>query len=220
MVIADEEQDNVDCDNNDNDETDLIPPSNVNRNSNGDLILTPDDFDDFVTSCNDPDLFVNDISNINQHQLTDHDAISNLWDTTNAGEFAYAVQGDEEEKKGAMKDITINGHVILNQCGCLLTRKRHMIKGNKKHNYFIQKLCAISVGSSIPLMYPEAMLFPSIFWKSVDESLAIAGAIPAPLLSESISSTFGFAFIPDHVCSRLSNPSMNTSTDFHYTSFC
>ena len=129
------------------------------------------------------------------------------------------ILGDEEEKKGVMSDITINGHVILNQCGCLLTRKRHMIKGNNKHSYFIQKLCAISVGASIPLMYPEAMLFPSIFWKSTDDSLEIAGAIPAPLISESIS-TFGFASIPDHVRSRLSNPSMNTSSDFHYTSFC
>ena len=39
---------------------------------------------------------------------------TNLWESTNTGEFVYEVQGDEHEKKGIKKDITINGHVILN----------------------------------------------------------------------------------------------------------
>ena len=206
-LVVEEEQDYR---NEDYDEIDLIS-DRVRRNDNNDgLLLSPDDFDDFVTSCNDNHDITND----------DLDIISkNLWESTNTGEFVYEVEGNEDEKKGIMNDITINGHVVLNQCGCLLTRKRHMIKGNKKQNYFIQKLCAISTGASIPLMYPEGMLFPSIFWKSAMDSLSIVGAIPSPLLSECVS-MFGFASIPEHVRSRLSNPSMNTSTDFHYTSFC
>ena len=213
-LVVEEEQD---IDNEDYDEIDLVH-EHIGRNNDNGLILCPDDFDDFVTSCNDDyDTPVNRHHDNNDNDL---DIISKqLWDSTNTGEFVYEVEGDEDKKKGIMNDITINGHVILNQCGSLLTRKRHMIKGNKKQNYFIQKLCAISTGASIPLMYPEAMLFPSIFWKAAKDSLSIAGAIPSPLLSE-CASMFGFASIPEHVHSRLSNPSMNTSTDFHYTSFC
>ena len=48
---------------------------------------------------------------------------TNLWESTNTGEFVYEVQGDKHEKKCIKKDITINRHVILNQCGYLLTRK-------------------------------------------------------------------------------------------------
>ena len=118
-----------------------------------------------------------------------------------------------------MKDITINGHVILNQCGSLLTRKRHVVKGNTKQNYFIQKLCSKSVGETVPLMYPESTCFPSIFWKAAEDACSIVGAIPTPLLSES-TSRFGFESIPKHVRCRITNPSMNTSSDFHYTSFC
>ena len=121
--------------------------------------------------------------------------------------------------KGVKKDITLNVHILLNQCGCLLTRKNHLIKGDRKKTFFPQKLCSISIGSSIPLMYPEAMVFPSIFWKSTQDACSIVGAIPSPLLSESIKS-FGFASIPDHIRSRITNPSVTTNSDFHYTSFC
>ena len=68
-------------------------------------------------------------------------------------------------------------------------------------------------------MYPEAMVFPSTFWKSTQDTCSIVGAIPSPLLSECIKS-FGFASIPDHIRSRITNPSVTTNSDFHYTSFC
>ena len=139
-----------------------------------------------------------------------------LWDSTNTGEYVFEVEGDEDQMKGVKKDITLNGHILLNQCGSLLTRKKHLIKGTRKQNFFLQKLCSISIGSSIPLMYPEAMVFPSIFWKSAQDTCSIVGAIPSPLLNESIK-CFGFASISGHIRSRLTNPS---STNSQYTSFC
>ena len=106
-------------------------------------MLEVDDFDDYVTSTNDPD------DNINHDDIIQDNM--NMWDSTNTGEFIFDVQANDEfEKKGVCKDVTISGHVILNQCGCLLTRKRHMIKGSRKQNFFIQKLCAKSVGGSVP----------------------------------------------------------------------
>ena len=59
---------------------------------------------------------------------------TNFWESTNNSKFIYKVQGNEHEKKGIKKDITINRHVILNQCSCLLTKKKYLIKGSKKEN--------------------------------------------------------------------------------------
>ena len=63
------------------------------------------------------------------------------------------------------------------------------------------------------------MLFPSIFWKTANDNLSLVGAIPSPLLSDTISK-FGFASIPMHVRSRLTSPLCTTSTNHNYTSFC
>ena len=57
------------------------------------------------------------------------------------------------------------------------------------------------------------------FWKSEKDNYSIIGAIPFPLLSQSISK-FGFESIPLHVRSRLTLPFSTTSTDYHYVSFC
>ena len=182
----------------------------------GGLMLEPDDFDDFVTSLNDPDI---DTDNIGGNSEEQHDnavnEFTNLWDSTNTGEFILEVEGDEMGRKGVLNDITINGHVLLDQCGCLLTRKKHMVKGNKKEKFFLQKLCATSTGTSVPLVYPEATLFPSIFWKSSKDSTSILGAIPSSLLSEESAKSFGFASIPEHVRSRLTNISTTTREHFN-----
>ena len=63
-----------------------------------------------------------------------------------------------------MKDVTISGHVILHQCGSLLTRGNHLVNGSKMQKFIIQKLCSTVKGESVPLAYPDAMMFPSIFW--------------------------------------------------------
>ena len=191
--------------------------SRTKRREDSGLVLEVDDFDDYVTSTNDPDFDERSPDDQEEDPIVQNQF--QLWDSTNTGEYAFNVEGDIHEKKGVMKDMSINGHVIMNQCGCLLTRKKYLINGSNKQKFFIQKICATSVGSSVPLMYPEAMIFPSIFWKSAKDNCSIAGAIPAPLLSESIGK-FGFSSIPDHVRCRLTNPSLTTSSDHHYISFC
>ena len=93
----------------------------------------------------------------------------------------------------------------MNQCGTLLTRSKHQIKGSSKHNWFLQKIHSTSVGNSLPLLYPENMIFISSFFMSAGSDQAGLGAIPAPLLTQSIT-THGFSSIPQHVRSRLSCP--------------
>ena len=62
------------------------------------------------------------------------------------------------------------------------------------------------------------MLFPSIFWKASGDMNSLVGAIPAPLLNETMS-TFGFTDIAQHVRSRLSFAGCNTSINPRYITF-
>ena len=61
-------------------------------------------------------------------------------------------------------------------------------------------------------MYPEGILFPSIHWKMAIDNCSIVGAIPAPLLIESVLQ-FGFASIKQHIRARLTSSTSSTSSD-------
>ena len=78
----------------------------------GGLMLEPDDFDEFVTSSNDPDIDTDNIINSEESHDNDVNEFNNLWDSTNTGEFVFEVEGDETEKRGILNDIIINGHVL------------------------------------------------------------------------------------------------------------
>ena len=60
------------------------------------------------------------------------------------------------------------------------------------------------------------MLFPSIFWSMKEKSLV--GAIPASLLNDN-TARHGFASLPQHVRSRLTASSYQTSTNNRYTAW-
>lgn len=179
-------------------------------------------YDEYLTQTADPDFAFehgeDDDRGIVQEIDGQLDFEDNAYESTNAGEVLLSVNEDNE-RKGHYKDVTISGCTILNQCGSLLTRQRHQIKGRRKEKFFLQKINATSKGKSIPLLYPEAMLFPSIFYMAVLFNVcSIAGAIPSPLLSSCIGQ-FGFASIPSHARSRLTNASCATSTDYRYVAF-
>ena len=71
--------------------------------------------------------------------------------TTNDGELSEVI--DEENKYGGkFGNIGIYGHLILNQCGTLLTRKKYHIKVSSIHN-FLLRFCVTIRGFSITLMY-------------------------------------------------------------------
>ena len=67
------------------------------------------------------------------------------------------------------------------------------------------------------LLYPEGMLFPSIFWRMYEGS--IVGAIPATLLNEN-ASKYGFANIAQHTRCRLTSSGYQTSTNASYITWC
>ncbi len=119
------------------------------------------------------------------------------------------------------KETFVGCHVILNNCGMLLARRGHKLKGSKIQQRFLQCIVARNVSKSVPLLYPEALLFPSIFWKQNDVDLAPLGAIPCCLLAhDSTLNNNGFASLINHFRSRITNSDLLTSTDPRYISFC
>ena len=84
---------------------------------------------------------------------------------------------------------------------------------------FLQRIVVTNHGSSVPLMYPEGILFPSIHWKTAPDNCSIIGCLPVPLLIET-SNGSRFASIQCHVRSRLTNSSCATSMDVRYCAHC
>ena len=71
--------------------------------------ITTDEMDEFVTSADTVD-------------HNEEDIITDNIPTTDFGEYAYTIEDDSP------KGSNINGHVILNQCGSILTRKDSTIE--------------------------------------------------------------------------------------------
>lgn len=67
------------------------------------------------------------------------------------------------------------------------------------------------------MLYPELMLFPSIFYYITNDGV-ISETIPSPLLTERIKQ-FGFESLPQHIRSRLTSCTFATGTDPRYIPF-
>ena len=175
-------------------------------------IIEVDDIDNFLINTEDTDFLTIDDNDMDTNNHLDYIP------TTNAGQVAMEIE-EQTKYGGSFSNIKVSGHVLLNQCGTLLTRKKHQIKGSSAHHFFLQRICATKEFTCVPLVYPEGVLFPSIHWYTAPDKCSIVGSIPAPLLTESIRK-FGFASIPLHVRTRLTFASSTTSTDPRYCSHC
>ena len=88
-----------------------------------------------------------------------------------------------------------------------------MERSQRQHN-FLQKLIANRGNTTIPLVYPEAMAFPSIFWDSMFDG-SVIGAIPTVLLVNAATlKRFGYVTLHNQFQTRLMDTSLLTSTDF------
>ena len=133
--------------------------------------------------------------------------------------FPTTLAGDEPFQ--VIEDVNkyhyVNGHVIMNQCGSLLNRNDKEIIGYRSQKYFLQRLASVCTKMTIPLLYVEGMLFPSIFWSMDTRSGAILGSIPSGLLTTNTS--HGFASMKSHARCRLTLPGTCTSTNPSYVAF-
>ena len=169
-------------------------------------LISNDHYDNFATESHNPD---------GPNEENDEDANDLSFDSfpsTNIGEFAFEVE-EEIPKKG----VYVSGHVILNQCGSILTRKTHQIKGSSLQMFFLQYICPTIPGKSIPLLYSEGTMFPDIFYKT-EKYGSIIGEIPASMLSDTIY-RYLFYSIPQYIRSGFTASVHRTYTDPRYVSY-
>ena len=117
----------VDSDDNDSDEEYEDNDSAIHDTLENELlrcendILERDNFDDFVTTSADPDISPYDFEGCcNDNNPYEDEDCDNGIPTTDAGEFSFEV----EDQQGS-QCISVSGHVLLNQCGTMLTIKKH-----------------------------------------------------------------------------------------------
>ena len=97
-----------------------------------------DNFEDFVIHAGEPDAYHEE-----NHEYFPPDTIP----TTDTGENAQTIIEDD-----VLNQNRVSGHVILNQCGSLLSRRTHDISGSSKHKFFLQK-------STLRLMVKVSLCF-------------------------------------------------------------
>ena len=108
--------------------------------------------------------------------------------------------------------------ILLNNYLHVLKRSKVPIWTTNAHKNFLQSIVSRIPNTSVPLLYPEALLFPSIFWKQDQHGTSI-GALPSFLLqSDKQNIKAGFATVSDHLWCRLTNGSLLTSTNLNYAS--
>ena len=133
--------------------------------------------------------------------------------TTNAEEFALEV---EDVSPTIAK---VSGQLILSHWCSLLTRSNHCFIGFSMQKNILERICATTPGKSIPLWFPEGTLFPSIFYKMVEDDGSIAGSIAMFLVNgEQVS--HGFASIENQIWSCLISVSSAKSSNPSYISCC
>ena len=68
------------------------------------------------------------------------------------------------------------------------------------------------------MIYPEALLFPSIFWKQNNDGTFV-GALPSFLLQpDALNEKLGFATVSNQLRARLTNGALMTSSNLNYAS--
>ncbi|MHA7927462.1 MAG: GIY-YIG nuclease family protein [Marinobacter sp.] len=115
---------------------------------------------------------------------------------------------------------SIPNHILLNVNGNLLIRRHKKLLGSKASRHFLQRLVATSERfGSVPLMYPEGVLFPTIFWMDMIDS-SVVGSIPVCCLSDKQTlNEFGLASLFEHYRTRSLDPTIPTFTDVNYLGF-
>ena len=110
----------------------------------------------------------------------------------------------------------ITNHALLNCYGSCLVRRNKKLAGTLAQQSFLQRLVATSPGDTVPLVYPEAMLFSDIFYASGPDG-SMFGALPAALLhGDDILRQNGFASLQNVYQTRLLSPGLLTSSNPKY----
>ena len=107
-------------------------------------------------------------------------------------------------------------HVLLNGECQLMKRLRYPTHIGKRFQRFFQNFVSTLEGRSIPLLQPEACLFPSIFYKQLEDG-SFTGALPFFLYDDrNANSKHEFDGLHEHLRLRLKDGSLLTSSNLSY----
>ena len=107
-------------------------------------------------------------------------------------------------------------HVLLNGECQILKRLKYPSHIGKKFQRFFQNFVSTLPGRSIPLLQPEACLFPSIFYKQLEDG-SFPGALPFFLYDDkNANSKLEFDGLHEHMRLRLKDGTLLTSSNLAY----
>ena len=134
-------------------------------------------------------------------------------------DFPSTLAGDSDliVQEDLPKGICVSGHTIMNLCGSLLNRKDNDIISYRFQKHYLQRASSTRCEVSVPLLYPETMLFPSIFYSMVPKCGSMYGSIPSGLLVESGRNRF--ASLLSHIKCIIRHAGSSTSTNPSYLSW-
>jgi hypothetical protein len=79
-------------------------------------------------------------------------------------------------------------HFFIN--GALNVMRRKHFNPNQASHPVLNHITSRVAGNSLALLYPEALLFPTIFWDSVPQAQAVTGALPSCMFFRNADSDF------------------------------
>ena len=127
--------------------------------------------------------------------------------SSNAG--AQAIQLSDDAK-------TVPLHILLNGECSVFKRIKHPQVTGKRFKRFFQNFVSATPGKSFPFLQPEGALFPSIFYKQLDDG-SYLGALPFFLYDDRAhNSNYGYDGVHEHTLVRLKDHSLLTSTTLAY----
>ena len=165
----------------------------------------------------DEEVFEPDPESDTDDHITEHEDYFYLPDASEnqitSTRFEEPVNVEIEENAGFASTYLLNDHLGCRQ-NIICSRDAPV-----KTQQFLQHINSISDKESVPILYPEAVLFPQHFWAKVNNS--IVGALPSIFYSEFGRNRIqnGFASLVDHLRVRIADFRSCTSKYPPYLSF-
>jgi hypothetical protein len=109
---------------------------------------------------------------------------------------------------------SLSGHTLLNQGLSVMRRKSHFHESSL-FNAFLQNILCLYPSTNVPLMFPEGVVFPTIFYKMLNGS--VVGAIPSFLYYVEADRMYRFLYsLEQHLLVRLKDGDLATSRNWNY----
>ena len=112
----------------------------------------------------------------------------------------------------------IGVHTFINIKGLCLMRRNSDLPMTRHERSTLQEIVSTS-GDACPLSFPEAMLFPDLFWKSNSDG-SIVGSLTANLWTDKKRTNLvNIASFHEHLLQRLTNPDLGMAGNRRYAFF-